>query len=303
MVKIIPCMYEKRLSLMVLYLVGKSAHLSENELDILISKVMNGDSVEGNLLNLVNDKGGLTNNFPEKKLEFFKIQAKDTLIPEGELAWFNNPRALSYVFDMLHFEYRMLYNKEVNFFDVVLPVGVFKENEDRIIHEAALRLIDRLCAASNKQHIQLLLNERKQVWERIQSKFKNPFWFPSDRYSSHYDSDYRWLLSYFEKIKITEKSVDIYKKNLPHLVIFSLFDRWVSKHTDSEVELFIIKLKKAWGQKKFRDGVKDKKVLNTYIGKESKKQLDYLVRKNKRKINEELEVLIHDAYMKAIIKY
>lgn len=57
------------------------------------------------------------------------------------------------------------------------------------------------------------------------------------------------------------------------------------------------------GAKKFRDGVKDKKVLNTYIGKESKKQLDYLVRKNKRKINEELEVLIHDAYMKAIIKY
>ncbi|MFW5389500.1 hypothetical protein V1952_21795, partial [Yersinia sp. 2542 StPb PI] len=210
MVKIIPCMYEKRLSLMVLYLVGKSAHLSENDLDILISKVMNGDSVEGNLLNLVNDKGGLTNNFLEKQLVFFKIQAKDTLIPEDELAWFNNPRALSYVFDMLHFEYRMLYNKEVNFFDVVLPVGVFKENEDRIIHEAALRLIDRLCAASNKQHIQLLLNERKQVWERIQSKFKNPFWFPSDRYSSHYDSDYRWLLSYFEKIKITEKSVDIY---------------------------------------------------------------------------------------------
>lgn len=51
---------------MVLYLVGKSVPLSENDLDILISKVMNGDSVEGNLLNLVNDKGGLTNNLPEK---------------------------------------------------------------------------------------------------------------------------------------------------------------------------------------------------------------------------------------------
>lgn len=84
-----------------------------------------------------------------------------------------------------------------------------------------------------------------------------------------------------------------------NLKVHSIFDQWVENKSDAEGELFIIKTKKAWSQKKFRDGVANKKVLNTYISKGSKRQLDYLASKNGMKINELIEMLINDAYAKA----
>lgn len=86
------------------------------------------------------------------------------------------------------------------------------------------------------------------------------------------------------------------------LKIHSIFDQWVDNKSDAEAELFIIKTKKAWSQKKFRDSVASKKVLNTYISKDSKRQLDYLIGKNEMKINELIEMLINEAYAKAKLK-
>lgn len=133
-------------------------------------------------------------------------------------------------------------------------------------------------------------------------KFGNPFWFSSTRYDAKYLTDYQWVMSYFDKNKMINGNVDFWFEKNMNLKIHSIFDQWVENKSDAEGELFIIRIKKAWGQKKFRDSVANKKVLNTYISKGSKRQLDYLVSQNEMKINELIEMLINDAYTKAKLK-
>lgn len=67
-------------------------------------------------------------------------------------------------------------------------------------------------------------------------------------------------------------------------------------------ELALMSATKAWNQKKYRDSVKDKKALNTYISTTAKDKLDELASANNVKINEMLEKLINDEYSLMVIK-
>ncbi len=57
----------------------------------------------------------------------------------------------------------------------------------------------------------------------------------------------------------------------------------------------IQRMKKTYNQNLFRENIADKKVINTYVQKDIKEKLDMLAKKNGRKINEELEVIIMNA--------
>ncbi|RJT19514.1 hypothetical protein [Buttiauxella izardii] len=67
-------------------------------------------------------------------------------------------------------------------------------------------------------------------------------------------------------------------------------------------ELAIMSATKAWNQKKYRDSVKNKKALNTYISTTAKDKLDKLASANNVKINEMLEKLINDEYSLMVMK-
>ncbi|EJH1304343.1 hypothetical protein G3V92_24835, partial [Escherichia coli] len=53
---------------------------------------------------------------------------------------------------------------------------------------------------------------------------------------------------------------------------------------------------KTYNQNVFRENIADKKVINTYVQKDIKEKLDMLAKKNGRKINEELEAIIMNAW-------
>ena len=79
-----------------------------------------------------------------------------------------------------------------------------------------------------------------------------------------------------------------------YLTIITSFDTWYS--SPAEKELFLIKIKKAWSQKKYRDETLKKKLLNTYISHDAKNKLDKLTKGSRRKINEVIEELINKEY-------
>ncbi len=55
-------------------------------------------------------------------------------------------------------------------------------------------------------------------------------------------------------------------------------------------------MKKACDQKKYREKLKDKKPLNTFINEDSKQRLDWLAKQRGQNINKTLEWLIDKEY-------
>lgn len=84
-----------------------------------------------------------------------------------------------------------------------------------------------------------------------------------------------------------------------YLSIIALFDFW--NVSAAEKELFLIKFKKAWSQKKYRDEMKDKKPLNVYISGDVKNKLDFLSKNNDKKIYEMIEIMVNKEYKEAIL--
>ncbi|PHI30041.1 hypothetical protein [Budvicia aquatica] len=109
----------------------------------------------------------------------------------------------------------------------------------------------------------------------------------------------QWALEYIKGsgvINQYESMLTPMSKKEIHSTVIAAFDSWHA--LDAVKELFLIKIKKAWGQKKYRDEISDKKLLNTYISKNAKDKLDMMTSTNKKKIHEMIEMMIDNEYKK-----
>ncbi|HHN8317685.1 TPA: hypothetical protein ACRRWN_003301 [Morganella morganii] len=76
--------------------------------------------------------------------------------------------------------------------------------------------------------------------------------------------------------------------------IYGFFD--IILTSNESRELFIIKMKKAWAQSRYRESVKDKKVINTYVSNDVKEKLKEIVRSGNKKTTEVISDLIRREY-------
>lgn len=76
--------------------------------------------------------------------------------------------------------------------------------------------------------------------------------------------------------------------------IYGFFD--IILTSNESRELFIIKMKKAWAQSRYRESVKDKKVINTYVSNDVKEKLKEIVRSSNKKTTEVISDLIRREY-------
>ncbi|MDM8752994.1 hypothetical protein [Morganella morganii] len=76
--------------------------------------------------------------------------------------------------------------------------------------------------------------------------------------------------------------------------IYGFFD--IILTSNESRELFIIKMKKAWSQVRYRESVKDKKVINTYVSNDVKEKLKEIVRSSNKKTTEVISDLIRREY-------
>lgn len=115
----------------------------------------------------------------------------------------------------------------------------------------------------------------KETYLSYYQEYQNPFSFlPKNRDALD------WIVSRMKDSKIniwSDNDVNVLIRNDGWKCVLSCFDVFlflrISESKISDVKLFLLRTRKAWSQKKFRDGVKGKEVLNTYISKESKLKL------------------------------
>lgn len=301
--KLVTRLWIKRVNLWLFRDIFHSELMHVDESRELVERVDNATLFKESCVNYINKKEMVKYWSAEEFFEKSKREVEGKLIPFSELEWIDCERSLSFVANYIHAEYKLYANNNnPSLLDIDLPEWSLGSDKGGVNYEGLILLIDYQCRVSSFNHIRSNLERLKRSWLRIQKKFSNPFWFSSTRHDAKYLADYQWVMSYFDKNKMINGNVDFWFVKSVNLKIHSIFDQWVENKSDPEVELFIIKIKKAWSQKKFRDGVANKKVLNTYISKGSKRQLDYLTSKNEMKINELIEMLINDAYAKAKLK-
>ncbi|HBC5288929.1 TPA: hypothetical protein KEU32_001825 [Citrobacter koseri] len=301
--KRVTSLWTKRVNLWLYWEIFSSALMHVDESRELMERINDANLFKESCINCMNKKEMVEDGSAEGIFEKSKREVEGKLIPFSELEWIGCERSLSFVANYIHAEYKLYANNNApSLLDINLPEWSLDSDKGGVNYDGLILLIDYQCRVSSFNHICSNLERLKNSWLRIQKKFGNPFWFSSTRYDAKYLADYQWVMSYFDKNKMINGNVDFwFEKNL-NLKVHSIFDQWVENKSDAEGELFIIKTKKAWGQKKFRDSVANKKVLNTYISKDSKRQLDYLASQNEMKINELIEMLINDAYAKAKLK-
>jgi len=132
------------------------------------------------------------------------------------------------------------------------------------------------------------LEIKKNEWSRIFNAPKPFKWLKNDD-----EQQCQWTWSHLSKEQI---SCFIHATNTEerYHAIFAAFDTWTVN--DDHKKLFLIRINRAWSQKKYRDNLEGKKPLNTYLTIETKNKLDKLSHKNRRKMHEMLEDIIIDAY-------
>ncbi|MBT2047687.1 hypothetical protein KKZ48_14860 [Enterobacter hormaechei subsp. xiangfangensis] len=301
--KLVTRLWIKRVNLWLFRDIFHSELMHVDESRELVERVDNATLFKESCINYMNKKEMVKYRSAEDFFEKSKREIEGKLIPFSELEWIDCERSLSFVANYIHAEYKLHTNNNApSLLDINLPEWSLDSDKGGVNYDGLILLIDYQCRVSSFNHIRSNLERLKNSWLRIQKKFGNPFWFSSTRYDAKYLADYQWVMSYLDKNKMINGNVDFwFVKNL-NLKVHSIFDQWIENKSDAEGELFILKTKKAWSQKKFRDSVANKKVLNTYISKGSKRQLDYLASQNEMKINELIEMLINDAYAKAKLK-
>ncbi|WP_272516783.1 hypothetical protein [Providencia sp. PROV209] len=103
----------------------------------------------------------------------------------------------------------------------------------------------------------------------------------------------KWIAERMVRANIAaDDDVNFLIENQKWKIIVSCFDYWAITSSVETVKLFLSQTKKAWSQKKYRDGVKDKAVLNTYISKPSMLKLKKIAKNHNKNINEIIEAMI-----------
>lgn len=111
----------------------------------------------------------------------------------------------------------------------------------------------------------------------------------------NYDGDVfiNWIYGRMERDSMLDE-YDINKllRNGKEKIVKSSFDFWALSKSKAEIKLYLIEMRKSWSQKKFRDGVKDKKVLNTYISKKASDKLKKISKEENKNMSDILDFLI-----------
>lgn len=140
------------------------------------------------------------------------------------------------------------------------------------------------------------LENKKQFIEDMKAKWMsvlanpNPLKFIDPTNEQQCDWAWEYLQKHGASMPIY-RPINSKEKYLSAVASMDLF----SAHRDTK-RIFLMNIKKACDQKKYREKLKDKKPLNTFINEDSKQRLDWLAKQRGQNINKTLEWLIDKEY-------
>ncbi|WP_275075308.1 hypothetical protein [Providencia rettgeri] len=267
--------------------------LSDKELSLDNFKKMNSEAKNKDIDTLFNELNNILGHVL-KDVDFYSRKIEEKIIPIEQLSFLKNER-LSFLF----FNYlSLIYTKAMDkmgyktILDGVMKCSPFNLNP--IINRNNIPF-NYIVFFIDFTHIFFSPNDFKEAIFDLRNKglsilelYSKPFSF------LHKNEDsLSWIVNRMLNEKIWNTlDINVLLKNERWKAVLSCFDFWAIFAEPSSVKLFLLQARHAWSQKKYRNSVKDKAVLNTYISKEAKKKLKELARKNKKNMNEVIEDLI-----------
>lgn len=239
----------------------------------------------------------------EKYVTGLREIALKYLINENLLSWCKGQREMMLVLHTVMRRYKLMYSTPT-ISSFCFSTDVFDCEKGCVDKTAFLLALDEMSFYIDRECVQSEIMEAKKSWEVIQDMAENPLPFPEKTYSAKYKDDYFWAIKYIDKVYGKDIILHIDKINnaciSDQLRVYHKYDIYFStrKMNESELKLFVMRMKKTRSQNKYRESVKDKKVLNTYISSGAKARLTAMAKYHGMNINEELEQLINHAYTK-----
>lgn len=239
----------------------------------------------------------------EKYVTGLREIALKYLINENLLSWCKGQREMMLVLHTVMRRYKLMYSTPT-ISSFCFSTDVFDCEKGCVDKTAFLLALDEMSFYIDRECVQSEIMDAKRSWEVIQDMAENPLPFPEKTYSAKYKDDYFWAIKYIDKVYGKDIILHIDKINnaciSDQLRVYHKYDIYFStrKMNESELKLFVMRMKKTRSQNKYRESVKDKKVLNTYISSGAKARLTAMAKYHGMNINEELEQLINHAYTK-----
>ncbi|MHB9807554.1 hypothetical protein [Pantoea ananatis] len=137
------------------------------------------------------------------------------------------------------------------------------------------------------------LSSLRTHWVNLSNEIPAPFKWIDSKNPKQSEWAYQYVMNHVNPAYMPFFTTEVKQKQLITYLTAVVYS-W-GAHVDTK-RLMIQRMKKTYSQNIFRESIVDKKVINTYIQKDVKKKLDMMAKKNKRKINEELENIIMKAW-------
>ncbi|WP_163558815.1 hypothetical protein [Halomonas sp. NO4] len=229
-----------------------------------------------------------------EKINWLNSRRNFSLLPDEYFEWIeNDERACCWAWGWLMINHlnepsitpdgRKLYPPTTEFQSslTIFPTNT-KERLDSIVH-----FFDTL--SRNLDEKKEIIGNMKTIWASI-SNAPHPLRFidPSN------DQQCDWAWEYLQKNganMIHYSPINNKEKYLSAVASMDLAD----VHRDTK-RIFLMNMKKAGDQKKYRERQAGKKPLNTFINEDSKQKLDWLAKQRGQNINKTLEWLIDREY-------
>ncbi|MCU8508404.1 ribbon-helix-helix domain-containing protein [Vibrio vulnificus] len=230
-----------------------------------------------------------------------KDAGSKAIVPDDEIEWIRKANhRLAY---WLWFNFRLTYLVDVGWTNEhTLPIDLSKDNAELVYTSLGLKLTprthdDRISAIIGFiDRVPVSLDKKRAVLKLLDDQSNRIFnsnfrWVKEDN-----EQQCQWVWSY---IKTTQDALPhflappITAKEL-HDASIAVFDIWQA--SDAEKELFIYKMKKAWGQKKHRKKMEgqNKKGYSFTMSEDIKSALDRLCKHTGQSKNQIVEQLIKE---------
>ncbi|MTC12065.1 hypothetical protein GKR60_09635, partial [Providencia stuartii] len=248
----------------VLFYMFSEKTLSPNELYKMISEAKNKNVCT--LLSELNQHVG--NRF--KNVDYYLRTIEKKIIPIEQLSFLTDER-ISFV--ILNFLMKS-YNKHLieNDYPSIMggvynysPLNLNPIMGRNIPFHYIVCFLDFLVLFINPKDFNETVFYMKDKASSISKEYPDPFLFLPRK-----NEALKWIAERMIRANIAvDDDVNVLIQNEKWKLIISCFDYWAIISSVEAVKLFLSQTRKAWSQKKYRDGVKDKAVLNTYISKSS----------------------------------
>ncbi|WP_083275047.1 hypothetical protein [Edwardsiella hoshinae] len=175
-------------------------------------------------------------------------------------------------------------------------------HQDRL--DLIIDFFDRMPANNNYDFKRILMDTFKSTWGVIYNRPKPVKWMPDDAevvawvwnaIGKHQHETNNGHSSRIDNIKYHfALCFNPHNHREKQLAVGAALDLWQNDATDKQ--LFLLKLNKAWNQRKLRQSRIDKKAVNTYLKNKTKQRLDQLAEHHGVRISDLLERLINTHY-------